>query len=59
MKNALSDTGTLIKIALVLVIALLAVELVQTLLEFAFGLFTPLVTLALVVLAAVWLWKRF
>lgn len=59
MKNGLGNTGNLVKIALVLLIVLLVIELLQTILKFAFGLFTPVLTLALVVLVVVWLWKRF
>jgi hypothetical protein len=56
--RAAVDTDTLLRVALVLVVAWLALEVVDELLDVALGLLVPLAGLALVVLVVLSLLDR-
>ncbi|ESS06479.1 MAG: hypothetical protein A07HB70_01199 [uncultured archaeon A07HB70] len=58
MDRAAVDTDTLLRVALVLVVAWLALEVVDELLDVALGLLVPLAGLALVVLVVLSLLDR-
>jgi len=53
------EISSLVKVVLLLVIALLVLQLVGAVFRLAFGVLTPLLFLAVAVLAALWLLDRF